>query len=45
VWREINSDKELCKRLMQSISSRFEAVIAKEGRQVRKEHYEVDGEE
>jgi hypothetical protein len=31
VWREINSDKELCKRLMQSIPGRLEAVIAKEG--------------
>ena len=36
VWREINSDKELCKRLMQSIPARLEAVIAKEGRQFRK---------
>ena len=45
VWREINSDKELCKRLMQSIPARLEAVIAKEGRQVRKEDYEMDREE
>jgi hypothetical protein len=32
VWRDINSDKEFCKTLMQSISSRHEAVISKEGR-------------
>ena len=36
VWREINSEQELCKRLMQSIPARLEAVIAKEGRQFRK---------
>jgi hypothetical protein len=45
VWRENNSDKDLCKRLMQSIPARLEAVIAKEGRQVRKEDYEMDREE
>ena len=45
VWMEINSDKELCKRLMQSIPARLEAVIAKESRQVRKEDYEMDREE
>ena len=40
---EINRDKELGNRLMQSIPARLEAVIAKEGRQVRKEDYEMDG--
>ena len=30
---------------MQSIPARVEAVIAKEGRQVRKEDYEMDREE
>ena len=38
VWREINSgDKELCKRLMQSIPTRLDAV--------RMEDYEMDREE
>jgi hypothetical protein len=30
---------------MQSIPARFEAVIAKKGRQVRKKDYEMDREE
>jgi hypothetical protein len=37
VGKDINSDKGLSKRLMQSISARREAVIAKDGREVRKE--------
>ena len=45
VWKEIDMDKGLCKRLMQSIPARLEAVIAKEGRQVRKEDYEGGREE
>ena len=45
VWRDINSDKELGKRLMQSIPARFEAVISKKGRQVRKEVYKMDMED
>ena len=45
VWREINSDTELCKRLMQSIPARLEAVIANEGRQGRKDDYEMNREE
>jgi hypothetical protein len=36
VWRKINSDKELWKRLIQSIPARLEAVITMEGRRVRK---------
>ena len=34
---------ELCKRLMQIIHARLEGVIAKEGRQVRKEDYDMEG--
>jgi hypothetical protein len=33
------------RRLMQSIPARVEAVITKEGRQVRKEDYEMDRDE
>ena len=51
VWRDINNDKELCKRLMQIIPAMYsgaqililEAVIAKEGRQVMKEDYKMEG--
>jgi hypothetical protein len=41
----VNSDKELCKRLIQSIHPRLETVINKEGRHFRKEDYEMDREE
>ena len=39
VWKEINENKVLCKKLMQSIPARLEAVISVKGRQVRKEDY------
>ena len=39
VWKEINLDKVLCKKLMKSIPDRLEAVISVDGRQVRKEDY------
>ena len=44
-WKEVNTDKLLCKKLMQSIPARLQAVIALEGRQVRKEDYEGRREE
>ena len=40
VWKEIDADKGLCRRLIQSIPSRLEAVITVGGRQVRKEDYQ-----
>ena len=43
VWKDIDMDKGLCKRLMQSIPARLEAVIAKEGRQVRKKTMREEG--
>ena len=45
VWKEINLDKVLCKKLMKSIPARLEAVISVDGRQVRKEDYEGRREE
>ena len=45
VWREIDSDKALCRRLIQSIPFRLEAVVAAGGRQVRKEDYHQQREE
>jgi hypothetical protein len=44
VWREINSERESCKRLMLIIPARLEAVIAVR-RAVRKEDYKMDREE
>ena len=38
VWKEVDMDKLLCKKLMQSIPARLQAVIALEGKQVRKEN-------
>ena len=38
-WREIDADKELCKRMMASIPKRLEAVIKKNGAQITKEDY------
>ena len=39
VWKEINENKVLCKKLIQSIPARLEAVISVKSRQVRKEDY------
>ena len=39
-WREIDQDKELCKRMICSIPKRLNAVIAKDGAQIQKEDYE-----
>ena len=40
VWREIDQDKELCKRLMQSIPKRLQAIIDVGGRQITKIDYD-----
>ena len=45
VLKELITDKLLYKKLMQSIPARMQAVIALEGRQVRKEDYEGRREE
>ena len=39
VWREIDGDKDLCKRLMSSIPDRLAAVIAVNGKQIRRSDY------
>ena len=36
VWKEINSDKNLCKNLISSISKRLGEVIAVNGKQIRR---------
>lgn len=40
-WKSINDDKALCKKLIESIPKRLEAVIRKNGEQVRKEDYKL----
>ena len=40
VWREIDEDKGMCRRLMQSIPARLEAVISVQGRQIWKADYQ-----
>ena len=39
VRREIDGDKDLCKRLMSSIPDRLAAVIAVNGKQIRRSDY------
>ena len=39
-WREINKDKPLLVRLMSSIPKRLQAVIDKDGAQLRPEDYQ-----
>ena len=39
-WREVDADKELCKRLIKSVHKRAAAIIAKEGAQVNKADYD-----
>ena len=39
VWKEINSDKNLCKNLISSISKRLGEVIAVNGKQIRRSDY------
>ena len=39
-WREVDADKELCKRLIKSVHKRAAAIIAKEGTQVNKADYD-----
>ena len=36
-WKEINNNKTLCRKLMESMPKRFKAVIEKQGDQLRKE--------
>ena len=43
VWREIN--KPLCRRLNESNPARLEAVIVKQGRQVKKKDHQMAKEE
>ena len=38
-WREIDSDKDLCRRLVGSIPKRLEAVVMKSGVQILKSDY------
>ena len=39
IWREINGDKEMLRRMMASIPRRLAAVIQKKGDQIRKNDY------
>ena len=39
VWREIDADKDLCRRMMASIPARLAAVVRKQGSQITKEDY------
>lgn len=41
VWRELNADKNLCRRLVKSIPRRLEAVIQKSGEQIEKADYKM----
>ena len=38
-WKEIDQDKELCKKMMASISKRLESLIKKRGGQIFKTDY------
>ena len=38
-WKEIDSDKDLCRKLVNSIPKRAEAIIKKNGSQVYKDDY------
>ena len=38
-WKEIDSDKDLCRRLINSMPKRAEAIIKKNGSQVYKDDY------
>ena len=38
-WKDISSNKKLCRDLIKSTPTRLEAVIRKEGVQIRKEDY------
>ena len=39
VWKEIDNDKELCKKLMKSIPDRLQAVINVDGNQISRSDY------
>ena len=39
VWREVDRDKAMCRRLIASIPKRLQAVIKVEGDQIRKSDY------
>ena len=39
VWREIDADKDLCRRMMASIPARLAAVVRKQGSKITKEDY------
>ena len=39
VWKEIDNDKELCRKLMKSIPDRLQAVINVDGNQIRRSDY------
>ena len=39
VWREIDADKDLCRRMMGSVPARLAAVVPKQGSQITKEDY------
>ena len=40
IWREIDQDKPLCRRLISSMPKRFNAVITKKGEQIIKKDYQ-----
>ena len=39
VWRQVDSDKALCRKLMKSIPDRLQAVLDVEGEQIRRSDY------
>ena len=39
-WREMDADKELCRRMMRSMHQRASAIIQKEDNQIFKNDYE-----
>ena len=39
IWKELNKDKDLLQRMMESIPKRLEAVIKREGEQIHKSDY------
>ena len=39
VWRQVDSDKPLCRKLMKSIPDRLQAVLDVKGEQIRRSDY------
>ena len=45
IWRQVNADKELCRRLVSSIPDRLQAVVDVDGDQIRSSDYKGNNED